>query len=613
MYPYIGKEEKMTNSFDKYKKDINLSVESLKKKIQTDLKRKQTDFDSYPYALIKKELENVLPKNAGDLVELRYPPPNVEADLAFPIFDIAKKLSRNPRELAEEICQKINEKKEGFIESASTIGPFMNLILAKPVFYETVLAGLKSLDDKYGRSNLGEGKVAIIDYSSPNIAKPIGVHHLRSTIIGESLGRIYEANGYTVVRDNHLGDWGTQFGALALSYEMWGDGKKLEADPISELNNLYVKFHKESEINAELKEKARAYFKKMEDGDSKLLSLWVRFHNISLQSFKETYKKLNIRFDTYIGEAYFIDKTSQIVKECIDKKLAKKDPATGAVVGEAADLPTFLLQKKDGSSLYITRDLATLAFRTQEFKPDSILYVVGNEQGLSFKQLFAFTEKLNYLKNTDVKHISFGLVLSGGKKMSTRKGTLVKLDELIDESIKKSKEMLKEKNPELSEKELKEISEIIGMGAVFYNDLKQSRTKDISFDWKRMLDFHEGSAVYLQYTCVRVNSILKKLGEELNIEAKKFIFEEKSEFALAKKLMFYPLVIKEAREKDSPHIIATYLEELAQGFNSFYMNVSIMKTKDANLKASRVLLAKGVLNVIKSGLNLLNIKTPEKM
>jgi len=603
----------MTTDLNKYRKDIDSSVEAVKKRIQKEKQtRKYISSDSYTYSQVVAELESALPGEVKGKVSIKLPPSNVNGDLSFPVFDVAKELGADPVELASNVAEKLNATKGGYIDKASVIGPFVNLGMNKAKLYEEILSNVEDTGEKYGQGNQNKGKVAVVDYSSPNIAKPIGVQHLRSTIIGQALSNIYEATGYTVIKDNHLGDWGTQFGALALAYEMWGDEKKLEADPIGELNGLYVRFHKESEDDESLQEKAREYFVKIESGDTKLLGLWRKFHDISLKSFQATYKKLGISFDTFIGEAYFVDKTAPIVKECVEKGLAGDDPETGAIVAGVDNLPTFLLQKKDGSSLYITRDLATLIFRAEEFSPESMLYVVGNEQELSFRQLFALSQKMGYTKDMRVKHIGFGMILSGGKKMSTRRGTLIELGELINESIAKSREMLKGKNPELSDKELGEISEIIGMGAIFYNDLRQSRMKDISFDWNRMLDFHEGSAVYLQYTCVRVNSILRKLGD-VPASAKNITFEKFSEFELAKKLMFYPEIVKEAQGKDSPHIIATYLEELAQSFNSFYMDVSIMKTPGSDLKASRIMLAKSVLNVLKNGLSILNIQVPEKM
>src|SRR3989338_6097578 len=350
----------------------------------------------------------------------------------------------------------------------------------------------------------------------------------------------------------------------------------------------------------------------------------IDYSGTNIAKFKKVYERLGIKFDAYLGESYFAGETDKLVEECLEKKLAKKDEETGAIAVENLEgLPSFLLRKKDDSGLYITRDLAALIFRVEVFEPDSILYVVGEEQSLHFRQLFALARALGYIDGAKAEHIGFGLVLSGGEKMSTRKGTLIELDELIKQSVEKSKEILRQKNKDLSEKEIEEISEIIGLGAVVYNDLRQSRQKNISFDWKRMLDFEGGSAVYLQYTVARINSILKKLSQTDHqgpslisrtvLDGLQSVFEKESEFALARKMMFFPVVILEAQKHNSPHLIAVYLEELAQLFNHFYNEVSIIGTEDANLRLSRISLIKSVATVIKNGLKLLGVKTPEKI
>ena len=592
------------------KKEGDKAVEKTQKRIAKDLKSKKfVSLDAYIIEKIKAIAVNLI-KN--DIV-LMLPPPHIFADLSFSVFEAAKTSAANPKEFAAKIAESINNSKNEFIERAETAGPYVNLFLNKNKVYLLAVTQTIKLEEKYGRSGANAGKVAVIDYSGPNIAKPIGVGHLRSTVIGQALANIYEATGYSVVKDNHLGDWGTQFGKLVYAYRRWGDKKKIAENPIKELNELYIKFHEEAEKNPEIEDKAREIFQKMEKGDKKLLRLWTNFRKISIAEFKKVYERLGIKFDTYIGESYFAGETDKIVEECLEKKLAKEDKETGAIVVEDLDgLPSFLLRKKDDSGLYITRDLAALIFRTEVFKPDEILYVVGDEQSLHFRQLFALARALGYIDGAKVKHIGFGLVLSDGEKMSTRKGTLIELENLIKQSVEKSKEILRQKNKDLGEKEIEEISEIVGLGAVIYNDLRQSRQKNISFDWKRMLDFEGGSAVYLQYTVARINSIIKKLDNPRTVLGKP-VFEKESEFALARKMMFFPLIILEAQKHDSPHIIATYMEELAQLFNHFYNEVSIIGTEDAKLRSSRIALIKSVATVIKNGLSLLGVKTTEKI
>ena len=398
--------------------------------------------DAYIIEKIKAIAVNLI-KN--DIV-LMLPPAHISADLSFSVFEAVKSSGANPKELAEKTVETINNSKNEFIEKAETAGPYINLFINKNKIYSLALSQAVKFEEKYGRCGVNAGKVALIDYSGPNIAKPIGVGHLRSTVIGQALVNIYETTGYIVIKDNHLGDWGTQFGKLVYAYRQWGDKKKIAENPIKELNELYIKFHEEAEKNPEIEDKAREIFQKMEKGDKKLLRLWTNFRKISIAEFKKVYERLGIKFDTYIGESYFAGETDKIVEECLEKKLAKEDKETGAIVVEDLDgLPSFLLRKKDDSGLYITRDLAALIFRTEVFKPDEIIYVVGDEQSLHFRQLFALARALGYIDGAKVKHIGFGLVLSDGEKMSTRKGTLIELENLIKQSVEKSKEILRQK------------------------------------------------------------------------------------------------------------------------------------------------------------------------
>lgn len=580
---------------------IEKSIKKILAKIKKEQKtRKYIHFGDYIIDRIKKELIKI---TGIKELEITTPPKHIKADLSIAAFGLP----------TGEVADSINKNKSKFIKNVQITGSYINLILNQDYIYSETLNEINKLGKNYGESDVNKNKIVLIDYSSPNIAKPMGVGHLRSTIIGQSIVNIYHKAGFSVIKDNHLGDWGTQFGKLIYAYQEWGDKNKIAKNPIKELNNLYVKFNNEAEKNQELDNKARELFKELEKGDKKLIKLWREFSDLSLKDFNKIYKKLNVKFDICMGESYFAAGAGKETEEILKKGLAKKDPATGAIIVDSLDkVPSFLLQKQDGSTLYITRDIVALKFRIKTFKPDVILYVVGEEQKLNFRQLFELSKALGVLNGVKAKHISFGLVLAGGEKMSTRKGVFIELNELIDQSVEKSKKILLEKNPSINKKELDEISETIGVGAVIYNDLRQSRNKNISFDWKRMLDFEGGSAVYLQYAYARIKSILKKV---VNMPARpsKIIFEKDSEFLLAKKLMFYPLIIDNAQKFDSPHLIATYLEELARVFNSFYNNVPIIKTKDKNLRQSRLVLIKSVAQVIKNGLTLLNIGVSEKI
>lgn len=616
------------NEFEKYDREVIASVEAVQKRIKEEREsRKYQGFGDYQSAQLRAEIVSAIQESTGQQnigeIELTSPPPHVFGDFALDVFDLAKKLKEEPDIVAEKIADVIKKSAGNLIKDAFAVGAFVNIETHKEKLYRDVLYQIFEMKEHYGENAVNAGRIAVIDYSAPNIAKPIGVGHLRSTIIGQALANIYYKTGYIVIKDNHLGDWGTQFGSLIYAYQKWGDEKKISKNPIGELKNLYVRFHKFAEEHPEALDSARELFARLEKRDSELIALWKCFRDLSLQDFERVYKKLSVIFDTNIGESYFTESANKLVDECLkklNKDICHKDDVTEAVIVEQmGDNPSFLLRKQDGTSLYLSRDLATLDFRIKTFHPHTILYVVGDEQNLNFRQLFALAERMGYLENTQAKHINFGMVLRDGKKMSTREGTLIELEELMLQSVNKSREILLQKNPEANSQELDSVSEIVGIGAIVYNDLRQSRIKNISFDWKRMLDLEGGSAVYLQYSYVRINSILRKLVEvygETEIEKldkNEISFEHQSEFALAKKLMLFPEIIVKAQKTDSPHHIAVYLEELSSLFNSFYDEISIIKTEDLKLRASRTALCQSVALVIKEGLKLLNIKVPERM
>ena len=597
---------------------IEQEVDAVKQKIEKLKKeRNLPEFSNYTFSKLEEFINSALKKLFPEInaeIFLDTPPTGIKGDLAFGVFALSKSLSKNPNEIAIKVVGYINNEKNELIEKVENVGPFINLFLNKSAVYQSVLKDFATLKDQYGESDINNGKTVFVDYSAPNIAKPMGVGHLRSTIIGQALANIYEATGYVAIKDNHLGDWGTQFGALIYAYEHWLDEKELEKDPIRHLKDLYVKFHEEEEKEPAIRNEARAIFAKLEAGDEKILALWEHFKDLSLKSFRKVYDRLGINFDLYIGESYFINRTAGVIEDAKVKSLVKADP-DGALVVDITGLPTFLLQKQDGSSLYLTRDLASIKYRVETFNPDCLLYVVGHEQELHFKQLFSLARAIDYLKpETCARHIEFGLVLTGGKKMSTRKGTLVELEELLDEAAKRSKEIIESKNRDLTGKELDETAEKIGAASIIYNDLSHNRIKNISFDWGQMINFEAGSAVYLEYSYVRISSILNKLAQDSNFQdLKEFKFENKSEFDLASKLMSWPVVIARAQKEDAPNLICNFLEELAQIFNVFYENTSIKQTTDLELLKSRLFLIDMVSKTIKKGLGLLNIQTVERM
>lgn len=606
------------DAFQQYREEVNAAVDGVKKRIDDEkTHRLHVAYSQYPLEKLRTETEALLKKKfaigESGFGELMLPPAHVTGDLCFEVFGVAKHLGKNPAELAIAFSSCINGEGGGMILESTALGGFVNLILDKNVFYNQSLACIEELGDHFGQNDRHAGKVVVIDYSAPNIAKPIGVGHLRSTIIGSALANLYANSGYSVVKDNHVGDWGTQFGALMVAYKTWGDEAALERDPIRELKDLYVRFHEEAADHPEIQDEARQFFLRLEKKDEELVLIWKRFRTLSLRDFDRTYQRLGISFDLTIGESYFIDDASQVVDDCLARTLCRIDEETGAiVVDEAEGLPSFLLRKKDGATLYMSRDIACLRFRIETFRPAAILYVVGNEQELNFRQLFSFARRAGFLPSgVNVEHIGFGMVLTDGKKMSTRRGTLVELEDLLDQSVEKSKEILAKKGSAFTSEERDAIAHAIGVGAILYNDLKQSRVKNISFDWSRMLDLEGGSAVYLQYTVVRIHSILRKLEEVVTLDT--YRFEQPTEFALARKLMMFPAILLKAQEQNAPHTVCTYLEELASAFNTFYNEVSIVQTEQHELKTSRAVLSRAVARVIERGLHLLAIRVPEHM
>ncbi len=613
--------ESQSDLIQVYREDIEKEAIVVRdKKILSAKKREYLPYGDYVIGNLQRTVSQIVGCEVQD-IQFGFPPENFEGDLSLSTYDLAKNLKIKPQEIVKKIIDAINSNKStGLFETAAAAGPYINFTLNRKKVYELTLAQIGKLGEKYGESDVNRGKVGIIDFSSPNIAKPMGVGHLRSTIIGNSIYKLYEATGYQMIRDNHLGDWGTQFGKLVWAFRKWGSEKDLEKDPIRFLNELYIKFHSEAENNPQMEDEARDIFKKLEDGDAEVVSLWNRFRELSIKEFKETYKLLDVDFDLEIGESFYADQSDKVIRGCVLSGACKEEGKRGLVVCEVSDSPSFLLRKEDGSSLYATRDLATIKFREKVFNPDVILYVVGQEQGLYFKQVFGLAKKVGYARpNTELKHLGFGMVLgSDGKKMSTRKGSLVELGDLIDRSREESLRILTEKYPDTSKKELSEIAEAIGTGAIAYNDLKQAMEHNISFDWNRMLDFKGGSAVFLQYACVRIKSILAKVKTErsdvdLTKTPKEIKFEEKEEFELLKKLMFLPNIIARAQKADSPHFIRIYIEEVTDAFSRFYEKVSIINTHDKVLLESRILLVSATGLVLKKGLDLLNVKVPAKL
>jgi arginyl-tRNA synthetase len=609
-----------TEVFTEYCGEVDQEVADAKVRIDAaESEREQVPESEYALPRFRAYLAEAIYRGTGITVDaneldITEPPSGIEADFAVPMFKLAKAAQKSPADLAAAVSEAITEDDRQLIETAEATGPFVNLRLGEREFATEVIGQVLELGDRYGATDSGEGKTVIVDYSAPNIAKPMGVGHLRSTIIGESLARIYDETGYTVIRDNHLGDWGTQFGSVIAAYEKWGDPSLLEEHPVRNLKDLYVRYTAEAKENPAYAAKARETFMKLEEGDPELLETWKLFRDISMVELARMYERLGIDFDTTIGEGYFATSGNRIVDSLVERGLAVTEEGGGKAVAveETDELPSFLLRKQDGSTLYAARDLATLRFRSEVFDPDDVIYVVGGEQSLNFKQVFTLAEEAGLTGGANLFHAEFGMLLSKGKKMSTRGGSLIELETLIEESVNKAAEIVAEKNPDLTPEEQERIAEQIGLGALFYNDLRQARHKTISFDWERMLDFESGSAAYLQYGHARIHSLLERAGEDVPADTE-VILTSDSERQLAKKLSQFPFVIKRSRDENMPHFVCGYLEELTQSFSRFYNDVPILRAESDELRLSRLALSKSVGQVLKSGLRLLNIDAPERM
>jgi arginyl-tRNA synthetase len=536
-------------------------------------------------------------------------------------FSLAKSLQANPSDVASQLIKSLNDKKPQEIAKIEAAGGYINFYLSEG-FLRNELIKIYKNRRSYGQSKIGRGKRVIIEYSSPNIAKPMHVGHLRSTIIGDALANVYKALGYKVIRWNYLGDWGTQFGKLIAAYKLWGNKDEVEKNPIKTLEGLYVRFHKELKNNPELEQKGREEFQKLEEGDKENRRLWKWFKKESLKEFNRIYRLLGVKFDVEIGESAYEKDLALTIADLKKRGIAQIGEGGSVIVKlDKYNLPPALIQKSDGASLYITRDIALLKDRIKKYKPEKILYVVANQQTLHFQQLFAIAQMLK-ITGVKLEHIKFGLVLGEDKKkLSTREGNAITLEEVVNKAIELAREIVENKSAErgmsLSEKEKEKIAQTVAIGALKYQDLKEHRNLDIVFDWKKMLDFTGSSGPYLQYTYARLLSILKKAktlkrGQKLS-KSDLDNLGEKSELAVIKHLLEFPNVIKEVGETNLPNYLALYLYELANLVNQFYETVPVIKDENINRRAARLALVETAAAVLKTGLGLLGIGVLEKI
>lgn len=555
--------------------------------------------------LLQKEIGETL--TTEEIFNLLEKPKAAEfGDIAFPTFALAKAFRKAPQQIAADLGAKISDPT---ISKVDVVGPYLNFFLNKELVSAAVLKEVLTKGAHYGDQTVGLGQTIPIDLSSPNIAKPISMGHLRSTVIGNSIANIVEKIGFKPVRINHLGDWGTQFGKLIVAYKLWGSEESVKAEPINELLRLYVKFHAEAEEKPELDDEARAWFKKLEDGDEEAVALWKWFREESLTEFNHIYKLLGVEFDSYNGEAFYNDKMDEVVNLLEEKHLLTIDNGATIVDLEKYNLNPALIKKSDGATLYITRDLAAAIYRFRTYNFAQSLYIVGNEQSNHFKQLKAVLLELGFDWSDNMHHIPFGLITQGGKKLSTRKGKIVLLEEVLNEAVHLANQQISEKNPDLANKET--TASQVGIGAVIFHDLKNDRLNNFDFVLEEVVRFEGETGPYVQYTRARAMSILRKAGSLEAAIPDSLALNDDHSWEVIKLLQEYPTTVMRAYEKFEPSIIAKHAIHLAQAFNRYYAQVKVLN--DDAQKPARLALVNAIAIILKEDLRLLGVGAPDEM
>ena len=533
-------------------------------------------------------------------------------DFAFPCFKLAKELKQAPQVIAENLKNKMSFE-SGIIKEINIVNGFLNFTIEGTTLTETVLKEINDKEEHYGESNIGNGKNIVIDYSSPNIAKPFHIGHLRSTVIGSALYKIYKKLGYNCIGVNHIGDYGTQFGKLIEGYKRWGSEYHIEDNPIDELTKIYVRINNLCNDDEAVLEQCRNNFKKLEDGDEYCVSVWKKFRELSLKEFQKVYDMLQVEFDSWNGEAFYSDKMQEVIDILQGKNLLVSSEGATIVDLSEQDMPPCIIKKSNGSTTYATRDLSAIMYRARTYDYDKNIYVTSYEQILHFKQVFATAKNLNledkYIEG--LVHVPFGMVQLKTGKMSTREGNIIKLEELLNEAISRVNKIMQSKSPEMENKE--EIAKKIGIGAVIFNDLYNSRIKDEIFDWDTMLNFNGETGPYMQYIYVRTKSLIDKAGYIPKITDVNFTkLEDEASKKVIKQIYNFQDTIKQSADKNEPYIIARYLIGLAQAFSSFYNENKIIG-EEQSIQDSRLYLTYATGLVLKIGANLLGIQMPDKM
>ena len=569
----------------------------------------------------KKEIAEIIAKNLEGLTEdeiksmIEIPQDQSMGDYAFPCFRLAKTMRKAPNLIAAELAEKLQG--EQLFSEVSPVNAYVNMFVSREEMMKSTVSEVLEEKENFGRSDIGGKKKVIVEFSSPNIAKPFHIGHIRSTVIGNSLSKIYDALGYDVFKINHLGDYGTQFGKMICAYRRWGNREDVINSPIKTLLGYYTKFHVEVEEHPELEDEARAIFTKLEQGSKEEVELWQWFREESLKEFQRVYDMLGIEFDSYNGESFYSDKMPRFEKELLDKGLLQESKGAQVVDLEEYKLGTALIKKSDGSSLYITRDIAAAVYRKENYDFYKNIYVVATQQNLHFQQLFKILELMGYDWANQCVHVPFGMVRLEEGTMSTRHGRVVFLEDVLNGAIEKTREIIEEKNPNIEN--LEEITSQVGIGAVVFNELSNNRIKDYTFKWDQILNFDGETGPYVQYTHARCASLLRKAGEDIVAKAQDpknvdfaLLAKSDSAYELTKLIYAFPGVVEQAGEKYEPSIITRHIINIAQCFNKFYHDEHIIVDDEVE-KVSKIALVIATKRVIATGIGLLGMKAPERM
>ena len=537
---------------------------------------------------------------------LEYPADRKLGDIALPCFKLSKAMRMPPQKIAESLCAglKASEECANIFEKIENVNGYLNFYISN----DYLLKNLNGMSDPdYGSSDVGKGKTIVIDYSSPNIAKPFHIGHLRSTVIGQSIKNIHRFCGYECVGVNHLGDWGTQFGKLIVAYKKWGDKETIEQRGIKALTEIYVRFHEEAEKDPSLEDEAREAFSKMEQGDSECIKLWKWFVEISIAEFKKVYELIGADFESWNGESFYFDKTDEVVNALKEKNLLKLDNGAYIVSLDEYDMPPCLVLKSDGSTIYATRDIAAAFYRKKTYNFDKCIYVTSAGQSLHFAQFFKVIELMGEEWAKDLVHVPFGTVSIDGAKLATRTGNVILLEDLFREATEKTLEIINEKNPTLENKE--EVASAVGVGAVIFHDLSNNRIKDINFIWDEVLNFDGNTGPYVQYTYARCCGILEKAGSY----GKDGAVTHPSEVDIIKTLSLFPEKVEQARRDLEPSVISRYLLDVCQEFNRFYHDCPVLRAEDEKVRSTRLAIVEATSVVLSNGLKLIGLKRPKNI